>query len=255
MFFNRRIIDRDEEEWQIDAARWVIANFGGLEQIRETKLILPTKDYFPTDGEEGDELAVVVWDKIKSHAGMEEWPCELVPQDEMAPHQLSDFMVQKFDNPSPAGTFGLSPDGEQPIPTVTYDAGLTANPMQLIATLAHELAHYLMATSKEAPPGGWEVHEEATDFLTVFMGFGVFSANSAFHFRQFSDGFSQGWESRRSGYLSEAALIHALSLFLVLREAPVAAALEHLKPHLQSLLTRAHKRQLKDPRIAELREM
>lgn len=259
MFFNRRVIDREVEDWQIDAARWVIKNFGGLKEIRNSILVLPTKEHFPTNGEEGHALAEVLLSHVKHHAGMAEWPCELEAQAELPPGEVDEFIVQKFEQQPPMGTFRIDEgentgDDEDNMPIISYDPALLTNPTRLISTLAHELAHYLMLTSPEPPPDGWELHEHATDFLAVFMGFGVFMANSAFHFEQMSDGFRQGFQSSGSGYLTENELVNALSLFLLLKDETIDHADEHLKPHLRSLLKRARKRHLKDDRIATLRK-
>ncbi len=253
MFFNRRIIQQHEEEWQFETTRWVIDNFGGLKQIRKTPLVLPTKEYFPTKGEQDHKLAKVLWRSVQKHAGMEEWLCELRPQPKRIPTDLSDLMTQKFDKELPLGTYRADGDERTDMPIITYDPETLSDPVQLIATLAHESAHFLMETTKEAPPGGWDLEELATDFLTVMMGFGIFLANSAFHFSQFSDGFMRGWESRQSGYLSENGLVHALSIFLHLKDEPVDVPLEHLKPHLRSLLKRAYRRHAKSQDIEKLR--
>ena len=45
--------------------------------------------------------------------------------------------------------------------------------------------------------------EPMNDLLTVFLGFGIFTANSAFHFKQYTTDRAQGWSAGRSGYLFE----------------------------------------------------
>ncbi|REL29586.1 hypothetical protein [Thalassotalea euphylliae] len=113
--------------------------------------------------------------------------------------------------------------------------------MQLVATLAHELAHYLTATAKDEPPGGWENWEFATDIAATFMGFGIFMANSAFNFSQYADADSQGWKSGRSGYLSENEHIYALAIFLLLKDLSINEASRYLKPHLGKQLKKVMK--------------
>jgi len=54
--------------------------------------------------------------------------------------------------------------------------------------------------------------EPLTDLLTVFLGFGVFTANAAFRIEQHQDGRSQGWSARRQGYLSEEEFGYALAV-------------------------------------------
>jgi hypothetical protein len=52
-----------------------------------------------------------------------------------------------------------------------------------------------------------------TDLLTVFLGLGIFTANSAFKFNQWTGGGKQGWEAKRLGYLTESMFGYALALF------------------------------------------
>ncbi|CAN0585952.1 unnamed protein product, partial [Laminaria digitata] len=82
---------------------------------------------------------------------------------------------------------------------------------------------------QEAPPGGWELIEPATDVTSVFLGFGVFGANSAFEFIQTQDFESQGWSSEKFGYLSLDEWAFNLAIFCDLTGRDVT----DLKPHLK----------------------
>ena len=81
--------------------------------------------------------------------------------------------------------------------------------------------------------------EFLTDLAAVYLGFGVFLANTRFEFEATSDGTMQGWRWQNSGYLPEADLIYALALFLRAKELHEDPACEALKPHLAKLLKRA----------------
>ncbi len=105
-------------------------------------------------------------------------------------------------------------------------------PEALVAVLAHELAHYLTRTAGSPPPGGDKNREYATDLLAVFMGFGLFLANSAVEFQQFTGIDTQGWRSRTLGYLSEFELVYCLAVFCALEQIDRAALLPYLKPSL-----------------------
>lgn len=55
--------------------------------------------------------------------------------------------------------------------------------------------------------------EPMNDLLTVFLGLGIFTANAAFHFKQYTTNRSQGWSAGRLGYLSEEQYGYALARF------------------------------------------
>lgn len=137
---------------------------------------------------------------------------------------------------NPHGTFVANANKEI---VITYNPRLVRNPIQLVATYAHELAHYLTGTGSEAPPGGWENWEFATDVAATFLGFGVFMANAAFTFQQFAGTDSQGWQYTRSGYLSQGEHLVALAIFLALQGTAAEVALPHLKPGLRKMLKKA----------------
>jgi len=60
--------------------------------------------------------------------------------------------------------------------------------------------------------------EELNDLLTVFLGFGVFNANAAFQFSQYTSVYSQGWSAGRLGYLPEQVWGYALARFAFERD-------------------------------------
>jgi hypothetical protein len=134
----------------------------------------------------------------------------LIPQEKaINPVVGGNAIVQNVPR-SPAGTFRSGRRRSR----VTYDPDLVTRPMDLVATFAHELCHALLQT-KGRPPGGNENDEFATDLAVTFFGFGIFGANAAFHFRQFYDSSTgtQGWSTRRSGYLTEPEWGFSLGLF------------------------------------------
>jgi hypothetical protein len=92
----------------------------------------------------------------------------------------------------------------------------------LVAHFAHELARYLVESFAEPPPGGAMLYEPAVDFAAVFMGFGVFMANSSAQ--------SARWD------LNEGELVHALAMFCQVRKLPIEAVDPHLNAHVRKYL-------------------
>lgn len=177
---------------------------------------------------------------VKKAAGMGGWPCELRPGDSERPAQVGFALLLKHhDAPPPCGTSEVRGDDGAPKVIITYNPALTADPTAMIATFAHELGHFLMSTAKTAPPGGWALHELHTDLAAVYLGFGLFLANSARNFSQFQSAGEMGWSSRRQGYLSEAALVTGLAIVERLGGRDPLAAAPYLKTYLASDLRKA----------------
>lgn len=101
---------------------------------------------------------------------------------------------------------GKQPDGKYHIGVETK---YLANAQQLIATLAHELAHVKLLGERRIRRND----ETLTDLATIVFGLGIFGANTAFQFRNSFD----SWGYSRSGYLTQMDWGYALALFAYVR--------------------------------------
>ena len=236
------IIPADTQDFIIDAYAWLNKHFAD----DETKLILPTREFFPQVLSDEQQAAEATFNAIKAHAGMIEWPCVLVAQEPDVDALVAPTIAVQNTPQTPLGTFSVnsvkddSDSSEQQI-EITYNPAIASQPMILVSTLAHELAHYLTAGAPEPPPGGWESWEFVTDIAATFMGFGIFMANSATNFSQFRDVDSQGWKYSRSGYLSETEHVMVLAIFARIHQIEPSKVLGHLKSGLRPLFKKALK--------------
>ena len=208
-FRRKPIVDADTAAWHLDNFAWLVRQFG-TEAFAETQLVLPKPGFFVSDGEEGHALALRIFDQVKDYCGMENWDVDLVPDDNplARPATLSVAMIAPQRHA--IGTFVGAGNRIQ----ISYVPSLLQRPDRLVATFAHELGHYLLATSREAPPCEDDEIEFLTDLAAVYLGFGVFLANARFEFEVLHEGPLQGWRMGHSGYLPEADLIFALALFI-----------------------------------------
>lgn len=252
--FNHSIIDSDTRQWLFDTFAWALTHFGSDIFYEHTQLVTPTDAYFPDSisNISETEIAEKLFYQVKHHAGMEDWHCQLQPQASNVNPRVGYFAIQ--DTPvQPLGTFSMQINY---IKTVTYDPDLVCQPTALIATFAHELGHYLSYSTDTPPPGGDELYEPATDLLAVFMGFGLFMANSAFNFQQTRGAFTEGWQYQSQGYLNEQSLTYALAIFCILKNIDNNVVETHLKKSLHRHFRRSVKDILNNHiEIEQLREI
>ncbi len=230
-------IDRDELEFQLATFKWLIQQFG---PVGDRPLILPTPDYFPLNVTGVQPAVSELFESVRGHAGMADWPCQLEPGDGDRSFDLgNNNFVKHGGRNAPCGTFRIGEGLAGRYAIITYNPGMARNRAGLAATFAHELGHYLMATAAADPPGGWDLHELHTDLAAVYLGFGILLANHARSFEHFVTETSQGWRSSLTGYLSEQALVTATCIFQRLAGREPAAAAPHLKPYLAGVLKKA----------------
>ncbi|MFG1911759.1 hypothetical protein [Kribbella sp. NPDC048928] len=105
---------------------------------------------------------------------------------------------------------GADCPGVDPIPghcAVLLRSDVLADPVKLLAAVAHELGHELL--SRDAPP--WAtgpLEEPLTDLCALFHGFGIVLVNAAVDETTLDD----EWV-HTSGYLGERAIAEALALY------------------------------------------
>lgn len=117
---------------------------------------------------------------------------------------------------------------------IELDRSEAVRPVGFTGVIAHELAHVRLLGEDRIDPGE-EDGERLTDLLTVFLGMGIFTANSAYRFprspaaqgytvRPLGDltdrmltGLAANEPSYRTGYLSEREFGYALAYWCVLR--------------------------------------
>jgi hypothetical protein len=230
LFKPKLLIDQVEFDWLLAGIKWFYNEFGGLDKLGQTRLILPDVENFPAVNLKGHALAEYYFVRVKALAGMTDWPCDLVEGERERETRVSAGLgLKHLTKGPPLGTFGYA-DGRY---QVSYNPSELQRPQSLIATFAHELAHYLIHTAKTNPPGGRDLEEHATDLAAVLLGFGLFMSNSSKSFEAFQNFEEQGWRARAQGYLSELSLVTALAIFVRLTRADGEVARRELKDYLR----------------------
>lgn len=102
---------------------------------------------------------------------------------------------------------------------LSLDKSLGQSPLLLVATVARELAHERLAGVERVPPES-AGSGPLVDLLTVYLGFGIFTANAALEFSHVTDAEypqSSQWSAGRLGHLTEPMYGYALARYAVMR--------------------------------------
>lgn len=219
----------DRAIWIYDHYRWLEGQLPPRQGATGPCLVTPSPEAFPIRNTRDHAFAEAMFHCTREYMGLLEWPCRLASHVDRGRDQQDAFrqagLLGQFESDKGAGgTFSVGPEV-----VITYSPALLNDPSALVATLAHELCHYLLATVKDEPPCTWKEHEPLTDLAAVHEGFGIFLANSAFSFSQWTNNDTQGWQWQKRGYLSEAELGFALGVFVVRNQIDPELAGRHLK--------------------------
>lgn len=216
--------------WLFSTYEWLFRYRGGYDGfLRSRKLILPLNENFTITATSNDGIAQEVLEHVKWYARMDDWNCRLEAHDDIAMtermQEREDDADSRFGIRTTAGTFSM--DWNHSDATITYSPGQLQDLASLVATFAHELSHFYLATIPFEPPAGPSAEEHATDVCAVAMGFGIFLANTA-------QKYANGAVVSRKGYLGEVALSYALAIFSELKGVNEKDLRKHLKSNPRS---------------------
>ena len=186
---------------------WLLEEFGS-DTFRRVTVVLPTDEFFPDSYSADEEDARALLDRVCEYMSVNPDLIELEFFDDENRRAAKDLVYAEASSDVPSGHYQKRRDKF----VVSLESSQLTDPMNLVATIAHELGHVRLLGEGRVH-GGFEDHEPLTDLLTVFFGLGVFTANSAFSF----DASSQGWQAQTRGYLSEEMFGYALALFALMR--------------------------------------
>jgi len=201
---------------------WVDEGFRRLEKMLghrrmiDAEMVLPTAEYFPDHYDKTPVTAEKLFQRVRGYMRVDNRGIELeIFADET--EELRQMLPHWSGNSSAcAGLYirdHLEEQGRnEKRMVVAIRSTRLQDPLLLVATVAHELGHVILLGGGLMNPSTPD-QEPMTDLLTVFLGLGIFTANSAGRFTQFQDNRRQGWSMQRLGYLPEQVFGYALARF------------------------------------------
>ena len=222
-------ISPEAQQWVEDSFTWFIGQFG-REFLRSLPVIQPTEEFFPEDFHSTDASIHATLTRVCGfmHVSPTRVTLEIFDDEQEDLKTALRITLPDWEDSTSgaAGTYREEPETEQFL--ITVKRGKSADPVTLIATIAHELAHVLLLGEGRLDHDAPDM-EPLTDLATVFLGLGIFNANSATRFQQHDDGTKQGWSFQRLGYLSEPMFAYALAVFAWERGEKNPAWAKHLR--------------------------
>lgn len=185
-----------EKVWTERRMHWLTQRFG-LERMKSATIVLPTTEFFPNQYTGDPDSVADVFERV----------CKFMDAD-----------PQRFDlgikNCCQGGTCGTIESEDKPV--VKLDANDVGDQETLIATLARAVAQdeLLREPSLNVNEGDFD---SLTDLLPVFLGMGIFQANTAVKSNAYHTG---GWEYfsiRGAGFLQARVPGYAMALMAWIR--------------------------------------
>jgi hypothetical protein len=219
----------DEERLWVEDGFRRLGRMLGWSRMQNARVILPTDEFFP-DAYEPDESGLrALFLRVCGYMGVNPSGVELDIFPDSSEH-LEDLPAYSYRSNDAAGLhFGAD---EGALPLVAVKSSLLKDPLAMVATIAHELGHVILLGGGHMSRGAEDM-EPMTDLVAIYLGLGVFTANSARRFQQFQDDRRQGWSMKHLGYLPETVFGYALAWFARLRDEARPPWVAHLNTNLK----------------------
>jgi len=254
LFNSKPLIDESAAQWLFDCYAWALQQFDAQLFRDKTVLVLPNDRFFPGRVDSVEGLASLIFDRVKEYAAVSHWPTQLVDDRQCSAPQQAHLLISGSIRDG-RGTMAEQGEASQRL-VVPYDPALVNNPEAMIASLSHQVAHYMAGLAESPPPGGEPSWAQATEVLAVFLGFGLMFANSAFNVRIQSCGSCGGPAADRQSFLSQYDTTYALAIFCVLKGIPNREVVPHLKASLRGFYKKAVKEvSANEAALARLRQI
>lgn len=241
IFSKPRVVDDQTASNIFAVFHWALSNFDAVAFVNSTILVKPTRESFPDRADNELDMVKNAYSRVLRYSGLSGWPFVLAPQQQVAsvsPPLLQIDTAQRMNN-----TISVGHTGEALL--VSYSSAMLKKPMDLVASMSKAVAQHYLYQSGAVPPAGLESFNETSEILSIFMGFGVLVANSAYTFRG-SCARCYDPNANRVASLAENEAVFSLAVFCALKNIPTKDVTPHLKSYLRPMYKKASKQVLSD---------
>lgn len=231
--------------------QWALDNFDSQFFSNATVLVQPTREYFPDRTNNEVDMARALCARILSFSGLSHWPFQVILPHAFAPEmpQLLGLNTKQRQSPNastPVKTTCITSstvtraDVLEKTLDISYASAMMKKPMDLVGSMSKSIAQHFLYQSQLDLPHGPESFDATAEILSIFMGFGIMIANSAYTFRG-GCGHCYDPKANRAAALSEDEAIYCLALFCHHKKIPNKQVTTALKGYLRGRFRKARK--------------
>ena len=195
-------VDPQAKDWIENRLQWLADEFG-LDVFTRRAPILPLEEFFPDEYDASDESVRVLLDRVCRYMDADPALVEL----ELFTDPNAVWLVNDRGQylPHEAGVY----DEQSHTTVIHLETSQLDNPMDLVGTMAHELAHLRLLGERRILNDVFD-NELLTDLTVVFHGLGIFLANVP---RVWQSQFTTwpGTDARKPEYMTQPMFGYALA--------------------------------------------
>jgi len=238
-FSSKLPVDDDERLW-VDEGFARLEKMLGRSRLLEAKVIEPIPEHFPDAYDASEAAAEILFARVCDYMQVERrrLKLEIFPDETEELRETSHWNINTGRQAAGVYIRDEAAEKEEDRVAIALRSTLLKEPIALVATVAHELGHVILLGGGHMDRNTPD-HEPMTDLLTVFLGFGIFSANSAARFKQYSDAGWHGWSMQRLGYLPQEVYGYALAKFAAERSESKPEWSRHLSTNVRVYFKRS----------------
>lgn len=221
-FRRKFLLDEETRDWMFEHAHWLLVHHAHRSALASTRLLPLSERLFPLDDLGGHGAATRLLQHVKGYAFVDHLRVTLKADPTSGRFDQSGAGHVPQPRMTAAGTYRFTGFNTE----ITYDKRLVDRPAELIAVLAHEISHAVLAFGSDRPAPS-EADEMLTDLTAVFLGFGFYLMVFRYETKVASPEVARAWQAYFSEYMNLREICFATALFAVLKGDEPAATLRH----------------------------
>lgn len=195
--------DTYQKAWIEDRLHWLYNEFPD-NVYNGRRMILPLAEFFPARYDASDESVLALFQRVCGYMGVDADDIRL----EIVADAKESFWLVNDEGQVIPQAGGVFVYGENQC-VVRIDRLELRDPMGLVGTIAHELAHVRLLGEHRYDATAFD-NELLTDLTVVYLGLGIFRTNSQRYYRSI-DSHWPGTDVRRPEYMTPPMFAWALA--------------------------------------------